>query len=99
MVFLRFSTTFHGFSTIFPRIFITFPPRGLSGQGGAAQEAFGDIEHLLQQASTRARSKAMSELVDRSDLSELRQRALEAFQVGGWGVGNGWGIGGHLVDI
>ena len=48
--------------------------------GEAALEAFSDIEHLLQQASQRAKSKAMSELVDLKDLSELRQKALEAFQ-------------------
>lgn len=42
--------------------------------------AFEDIEHLLQQASARSRSKPMNELVDLSDLSNLREQALEAFR-------------------
>ena len=47
----------------------------------AVGDAFEDIEILLQQASSRSRSKPMSELVELGDLSGLREEALETFRL------------------
>jgi len=47
---------------------------------GSTKSALEDMEHLLQQASARSKSKAMNELVDLSDLSTLREQALDAFR-------------------
>ncbi|CAE7937539.1 RSP1, partial [Symbiodinium sp. KB8] len=49
-------------------------------RGDGVADAVADLEHILQEASNRTRSKRSKQLVENGDLSQLREKALQAFR-------------------